>query len=331
MAERPWRVLLRDFFGIGRVPPPAGAYTVDRRRVFVLPTGQGYAFGATAVGVLIGAINYANSLGYLVAFLLAGLGLVSALHAHRNLIGLTIRPARAEPVFAGGEAVFRVCLEAPGPRPAVTVAWRRADTGARRARWQEVEAPLAGGEPVCVDLPVPAARRGRLGLGRLRVSTRYPLGLLRAWSPFELDATCLVYPRPAGALPLPEPAAPDPAPAPGSRGHAEQDFAGLRSYVRGDSSRRVHWKAAARGRELPVKLFAGDAGEEVALRFEEAGTGGTEARLSQLARWVLDAEREGVRYALVLPGQSVPVDHGEGHAERCLAALALFAGGPAPR
>ncbi len=330
MAERPWRWLVRDLFGVGRTPP-AGAHTVDRHRVFILPTGQGYAFGATAVAVLVGAINSGNSLGYFVAFLLMGLGLVSALHAHRNLLGLTVIPGRADPVFAGGEAVFRVCLEPPAPRLAVAVAWRRPRVGGRRTEWREVEAPLAAGEAACVELPVPAVHRGRLDLGRLRVSTRYPLGLLRAWSPFELDATCLVYPRPAGSLPLPEPEAPDAAAAPGAGGTAEQDFAGLRSYVPGDSSRRVHWKAAARGQDLPVKLFAGETGEEIVLRFEGAGTGSTEFRLSQLARWVLDAEREGVRYALALPGHALPADRGEGHAERCLTALALFAGGPESR
>lgn len=328
MAERPWRVLLRDFFGVGRATPPTGAYTVDRRRVFVLPTAQGFAFGATAGAILIGAINYANSLAYLVAFLLAGLGLVSALHAHRNLLGLTLRPARVEPVFAGGEALFRVCLEAPGPRPAVTVAWRRADTGTTRPRWHEVGAPLPGEGSVCVELPVPAPQRGRLALGRLRVGTRYPLGLVRAWSPLELDTICLVYPRPLGSLPLPAPSSTDPAPAPGARGPAEQDFAGLRDYVRGDSSRRIHWKAAARGRDLPVKLFAGDAGQEVVLRWAEAGTGGTEDRLSQLARWVLEAERAGLRYALELPGTSLASGLGEDHAERCLAALALYGAPP---
>ena len=49
-----------------------------------------------------------------------------------------------------------------------------------------------------------------------------------------------------------------------------------------------------------------------------------EARLSQLARWVVDAEAHGERYGLTLPGMQLGPDRGPEHRHRCLAALALF-------
>ena len=325
-SERPWRLLLRDVFGKGPPATVSGSVTVERRRVLILPTGQGYGFAATVVAVLIGAINYGNSLGYLVAFLLAGVGLVSALHAQRNLLDLNLRAGRVDPVFAGGEAVFRVCLENPAAarRPALALAYRCPDASSRGVRWREVPVSLPAGEGRCVDLALPAPRRGRLALGRLRVLTRFPLGLFRAWSPFELNAACLVYPRPVGASPLPAPAEPEPSPSPGPVGPSEQDFVGLREYVRGDSPRRIHWKLAAGGRSLPVKVFAGGRGDEVVLRWDEAGPGDTETRLCQLAGWIVEAERQGLRYGLEVPGQRWPPDRGSEHAHRCLTALALF-------
>jgi len=48
-----------------------------------------------------------------------------------------------------------------------------------------------------------------------------------------------------------------------------------------------------------------------------------EARLSQLCRWLLDAEARGGRYALRLPTLRIDADRGPAHLARCLRALAL--------
>ena len=52
--------------------------------------------------------------------------------------------------------------------------------------------------------------------------------------------------------------------------------------------------------------------------------GDTETRLSQLSRWVVDADAKDLRYGLCLPGVDIPVDSGESHRHRCLQALALY-------
>ena len=52
--------------------------------------------------------------------------------------------------------------------------------------------------------------------------------------------------------------------------------------------------------------------------------GDVEQRLSQLARWILDADEQGQPYGLHLPGNDIPAGQGELHRHRCLEALALF-------
>ena len=49
-----------------------------------------------------------------------------------------------------------------------------------------------------------------------------------------------------------------------------------------------------------------------------------EQRIERLARWVLDADREGRRYALMLPGETLSPAHGAEHRHACLRALALL-------
>ena len=109
------------------------------------------------------------------------------------------------------------------------------------------------------------------------------------------------------------------------RGGSDADeWLGLRPLRDGDSPRQVDWKAYAREAPLLVKEYR-PAGSELHLfDFAQLTDPDTEARLSQLARWVLEAEAHGERYGVALPGVLLPPDRGPEHRHRCLAALAVF-------
>ena len=302
---------------------------LDRRRVYIFPTAGGATFGAMLVVILIGAINYDNALGYLLAFLLFGLVMVAMLHTHRNLDGLVFGGARALPVHAGNDARFECQFESDAPlaRLALRVgAWPRGlDRETQRfIERGHVDMNLPPRGTAEVHLTRLTERRGWTTLGRLRVESVYPLGILRAWAYFDADARCLVYPAPRGHLPLP-------IAMTAASGHAElqgvgsDEFAGLRRYVPGDPVRAIAWKTLAREREVMVKRFHGQGAARVVLSWSAVATlDGTEARLSQLCQWVLEAHAAGMSYALELPG--IYRDHGRGrdHRDACLRALALY-------
>jgi uncharacterized protein (DUF58 family) len=133
----------------------------------------------------------------------------------------------------------------------------------------------------------------------------------------------LVYPEPRGSLPLPTTSGQKPGAH--ARGAAGMDeWQGLRPFREGDSPRQVDWKAYAREAPLLVKEYS-PAGSDLCLfDFARVPIADLEARLSQLARWVVDAEAHGERYGLALPGLSLAPDRGPAHRHRCLAALAVF-------
>ena len=72
-----------------------------------------------------------------------------------------------------------------------------------------------------------------------------------------------------------------------------------------------------------VKAFTGGAPLSVDLDWSDT-VGPTESRLSQLTRWVLEAEQAQVRFGLTLPGLRLPAGMGPAHREQALRALALF-------
>jgi uncharacterized protein (DUF58 family) len=310
---------LRHWF-YGFAPPERGTVILGHRRVYIVPTRLGWIFAATVATLLVGSINYALQLGFVLTFVLAGTGIAGMVHTTRNLARLAVSAGRAEPVFAGEAAQFRLLLDnrARHDRPAVLV--RHPGSGA------QVVLDLAAGALVEAVLAIPAQRRGWMPLGRVMLETRFPLGLFRAWSYVELDVRCLVYPRPE-TTPLPPPAAAGAAGASRAQALGNDDFSGLRTYQLSDSPRHVAWKAAARSDDMLTKQFSGAAGVELWLDW--AGTAGTpdlEQRLSRLAGWVLAAEQAGAAYGLRLPGLELAPGRGDAHRSACLQALALHPG-----
>lgn len=300
-----------------RLLPGGGAerlpLTLHRRRIYILPTRYGVFFGVLVFVMLLGSLNYNNNLALMLTFLLGGMLLIAPVHTYRNLAGLEITSCQAPPVFAGETARFALLLANPGDGFRSTVRGWNGETEDRASLEPDGEARLT--------LARRARRRGRLGAGRVRLFTEYPLGLFHAWTWLDEPGAAVVYPRPA------EHAPPLPAPA-GSAGRGtgraeDEDFSGIRDYRPGDPARRIAWKALARTDELMSKDFAAPAGDTLWLDFGDAGGADTETRLSVLARWILDAEAQNIRYGLRLPGETIEPGRQGPHRERCLRALAL--------
>lgn len=297
-------------------PEPA-PIVLTQRRVYVLPSRAGLAYAASIGLMLLGAINYNLSLGYALVFLLTGLGLVTLLHTFRNLVQLEISPGRVEPVFAGEKAHFSLILHNRRGQERHAI-WLQLNGG------RKVSTDMTAATTVSLNLPVAAAKRGWFRPGRVTIETHYPLCLVRAWSYFEPDMRCLVYPRPEiDPPPLPFASADDVS---GSlAGKGTEDFSGLRPYTPSDSPRHVAWKAVAREQPLLIKQFAGADAAQIWLDWYALPSDmDVEARLSRLTRWLLDAHAAGFAFGLRLGGAEYPLGQGERHFRDCLEALALY-------
>lgn len=318
----PWRAVRRAIdrwlFQLGG--PETASIVLVQRRIFILPSRHGVLFIGALLLMLTGSINYTLNLGFILTFLLGALAVNAILHTFRNLARLRISAGRVAPVFAGDIARFTLVIDNPGTLDRYSI-------GVTRDKREIVYTDAPAQASIAVSVPVAAPRRGVLRPGRFTLFTYFPLGLCYAWAYAELDTQCIVYPRPeAGAVPLPTADAHDGTGA--TRGIGQEDFAGLRSYHPGDSPRHIAWKAVARGEALLTKQFSGRAATELWLDWQATPPSmGVEARLSRMARWVVDAHAAGLSFGLRLPGTTLPPAPGNAQRERCLEALALWQGG----
>jgi uncharacterized protein (DUF58 family) len=311
---------LRQRFRLARFTrgfgPEESPVTLDRSRVFILPTGAGLAFAAMLLVMLFGSINYNISLGHIFTFLLGSMAMVSIFYTYRNLVMLGFSVGKVRPVYAGERAGFEVLVTNPGD-------YARIGIRLESANQPPVSIELCPRQTRPVTLNRDTTRRGVLALGRCRISSCYPLGLFRAWSYLELRMNCLVYPRPGPRRPLPHTTAYKPNLS-GDKGRGVDDFSGFRTYRPGDSPRHVFWKAVAREQTLLTKQFGGDRADELWLDWRDLDAQDNEARLSQLCRWVLDAAHDRQCYGMRLPGVEIAVASGDAHKQHCLEALARF-------
>lgn len=313
--------------------PEAGEVVLSQRRVFIVPSKAGFGFILLLVVMFIGSINYNLSLGFGLTFLVAACAVIDMHLTFRNLAYLHLNAGRAAPVFAGEDAQFELHLMNPRrhDRFAIWIGFigeRDSASKKRLATLRMQAVDVASMAATRVVLSTPSVQRGWLPAPRIRLSTRFPLGLLHAWSYWRPDVAALVYPRPeseAPPLPMSGSARSDGG---GSAGH--DDFAGIRGYRPGDSIRHLAWRQIARidieaGGTLVTKQFEGGSASDLILDFDELPRSlDLESRLSRMTRWVLEAESRALPYGFRLQGTVLDAGLGPSQQQTCLRALALY-------
>ena len=284
------------------------------------PTGS-----FVALLFVLGAMWYAassqnSSALYLLLFALTAVFLVSIPHTLLNLADVTIAPESAKPTFAGEEVSLPVEIMNCSRTTRRGIELVLPGSRGERKRVDHIPA----GKAARVTLRFPAAKRGEHRVGAFRLTSIYPLGFVRVLKKFVSSQTYVVYPKPSGDPRLPVHQAHLPHSRPQTDLGEGDDFAGVRAYVPGESQRHIDWRAVARGQPLMTKQFAAEAEGSVKLDFSALPLQGVEERLSQLALWVIEAERVRRPYGLRLPNRAIPPAVGEAHFHRCLRELSLF-------
>lgn len=291
---------------------------LNYRRTYILPTKRGLYYLLTVIIMFTWSVNYGLSLGYAMTFLAIIFGIVLAVMTVNNLMSLESTAIENRSFFAGEPAFFRLRLDTTKVTPAIAITARRNGQSAQPAS-------ILAKEHAIIEIPSDDTDRGVKTLSYVRVGTDYPVGVFQSWTWLYFSQEMLIYPQPYGDLPLPALPRHHGDNEENSDARGAQDFADVREYQAGDNLRHVLWKRMINDK-VRVKTFHDQSSMECILDFNDVALThlGVEARLSQLCAWVLQAERQGIPYALRLPYQRVTLGLGTKHQSACLEALACF-------
>jgi len=307
--------------------PRRRALQLTQRNVYILPVVGGWIYGLVVLVLLVAAINEQLNLAFALAFLLGGVGMSTMWLTHANLRGVELQLGATPPGHAGGTIWVEVHARVVEGRP----------TRHALRLGTDLVFDIEVGEVTRVPVPMAAARRGWVELPRWRIETVYPLGLFRAWAYWRAAPAVLVWPA-LETSPPPRPHGPGEGPQAGIVGRTSSADVpdGLREWRRGDALRDVAWRKSAsrlatgqtpvtreRPRHTPPSQW---------LTWDSTEGLDSEARLSRLATWAVDAERQtltdGPAYGLRLPGCEIEPGKGQVHLHRCLDALAGWGQSP---
>jgi uncharacterized protein (DUF58 family) len=301
---------------------------LKRHRVYILPTAQGLIYGMMLIVMLLGAINYNNSMAYMLCFLLTSLGLVCMLHTYCNLRGLIVSSSKPKAIYAGQQALFPIQIDNRLGTEKFSIKIEQYESIIKifhkRSDIIKESISIEAGKQTTSYYPVESRRRGLLKIERLRISSTFPLGIFIAWAYFNPENDCLVYPAPQGQKQLPLKTLSEEDADYGSEAGTD-DFAGFRKYRPGDPVNSIAWKAFAREQGLLVKQFSGKGSQTLILSWDSVShINSIESRLCQLCYWIIIAEQTSIHYGLEIPNNSIEPGHGAHHKERCLEALACY-------
>lgn len=264
---------------------------------------------------------YKNNLVSLLSYFLLSLGVACLIWTYNNLRNIEIEDVEITGAFAGSEFIVSVITmnNSQESRFALEMGVRGKTAKSSYDRASQIQ---AGGR-LKITAAFSAELRGKYKLGKIRVSSVYPLGLFESRISKDLNVEYFVYPKPAqsGAQGL-APRADDSANEGSDPG---EDFRGHRKFQIGDSQRHIDWKAYARGRTLMTKEFnSATALPHVLLDWDLINEKDDETKLSVLAFQIEELKQKNESFALKMPGKNIAAGKGFKQATTCLQTLAVF-------
>lgn len=300
-----------------RNPLRQGAVQMKQKRLYILPTRFGYIYALMLFVLFLAAINYQNSMAYALTFLLTAIGKISLWQTHRNLLGLVIDLKTPQPVFQNDPLMLTFNIQNPNNSARYAI-------GVQYENQVPAYARIDAHGSTSLNLELTAPRRGLFKPKGINLFTRYPTGLFHAWGWIKFDVPILIYPHPFFEHKLSEVLI-DQHSGKNTVDMADgDDFAGLREHREGESLRHISWKAYAQGRGLLTKTFQGHASPSLWINWSDMPAKTPEGKLSEMTALVIQAQQDGRKYGMTLPGIMIEQQTGAAHRANCLQQLATF-------
>ncbi|QQX82224.1 DUF58 domain-containing protein [Shewanella sp. KX20019] len=310
---------LRNRFSrwLSRRIPAAYRVTLSHKSIFILPTGFGFSWLLLISLLFVFGTNYQNNLVMGLSFLLLSVFNTCIIYSYRNLAGLTLSSTVSPSnTFAGQPCYIPVLLSSANNAFEIQLNFH--------GHGSEVVKKVTDDTSVS-NLCVDRTQRGTLTPGRIKVESRFPLGLCRVWSHVDLDITQVIYPKPIkNQHPLrSHPQSSNNSPELGKFVAGVDEFKGLKQYVRGEPLKQIAWKQWAQGRGMLTKEFQQPQGAPLWLMLE-SDTHDLELNLSYLSWQAQQLSQNQQIFGLSIGATIIEPAQGEQHRVNVQTHLALY-------
>jgi uncharacterized protein (DUF58 family) len=275
--------------------------------------------------MLLTAINFSNSLIFLLTFFLASLAIISMLFTQKSLLGLTIETNIAKPAFCNQKISIPLLLSTD--QIYLTNEQKNSLPSSIQITYhhftQNIDI-LNNDKRLYLDIKT--KNRGYIQLDPITISSTFPFGLFYAWSIVKLTNKSIVYPEIIKFKQAIQRDFMNAESGENEQSTGMEDFAGLDKYKAGQSLKKVHWKVYAKQQGMYIKNYTGGAISNkywFSLELFDSHID-IEKRLSYLSYLIDDAEIKGHSYGLKMPQQIIAINSGSKHKNQCLKVLALY-------
>ena len=286
-------------------------------KIYILPSGFGWAFVLAIICIATGAINYQLNTVLLLVFMFFIIGILSMWETNRNLKGVSISCLPIDDTQEGQP--LKVMLLVRGSaltRFAIAFSFEAGDAVKLERLTKDDEQ---------VILPMQTIQRGHFNLPVIVVATYFPFGLFRAWSYIYFDNDYFVFPQAVDPEHWPE-SGDNLSQKESYLSHAGEDDLYELKAIKNPwvQAGRIAWKISARGQGWYLKSMTSPTGEHWLFRIEDLISRDIELNLQQLSYWIQTAEQQGHLYGVELNGFRTEISHGKQHLQHCLRELATY-------
>ncbi|MCB9095854.1 MAG: DUF58 domain-containing protein [Halobacteriovoraceae bacterium] len=287
------------------------------KRIYILPTKQGFYFlGINFIVFNLGNI-YGNNMVLLLSFIMVAFAVVNMLLTHLNIKNVEIEGMTVHSEFA----------DSP-----VEMSFKIKNKNNRAFKNLLLETWLPEKEPLGIITDIPKAqtalqvlhkgglKRGYYQLNRLQLSTRSPSLLFVAWKVVSVECSFFIYPKRREESFFWD----QEQSADKTRNEFEElNFAEHIKYHESLAANRVDWKLYAKKDELYWKKYHDESGDMLTFSFQKL-SGSSEEKIEKLSYLVQKAFLENKNWKMILGDLSLGPQGGGEHREKCLETLSNF-------
>ena len=285
----------------------------------------GRLFLLILLSLFVGAINYNNSLAYLLVFVFFSLYALTFYQGWKNIKDLKIFCYPLNSHFMGEPTGIKTQFSSIRKKQNNQFNFLSCEYQLVNIITQEKMKHVAPflrlviAQKTTQEFEFKPISRGCFQLAEFVCSSQYPLALFK-WTQRVSNEkkTFYIYPAPIDHHVSDQSHRQS---VPNKTG-AEQ-FKELSRYQEGDPLSKICWKTYARTERLMTKIFEDEQeNKQIVYKYDDLGLLKKEQKLSQLCYWIKQAHQKGFYYGLNIPGHTIKANYGTEHYHQCLIALA---------